>query len=509
LAAFVFCGLAADAARAEAQTNGMPYAAPLSPAVSLVAPVKLLAAPLSPALSLVSPVVPFAGNPQIAYDFLHGNTHLLVIGDSEQGALLGNYPSQWHIDHWSGLLAGPNYASGSVGDSGAFTFEFPGTSVIGSATTYAADQVAPDGINGVSPSALYHITFNGKTAIANPNAPPPLDNRIYQVGNTPTQRTNFFGGPFLDTSSGQIHMDVLTYANPNGVAPGNVEVDALIANPYAPVASAPISTQSSVSGWQKTTLTYGAVPWPAGTGLNVNFRVLPGATPAASSNLVIGGVRYYTDDPGFQMVSLAQGGRTIDYFTNPANCSDQSLADFINLTDSNTLYVWIGQNGSGSVTPGQYMTKMQTLIARYKAAKPDMRFILVSTYDTGNPNLAGYADDLYDIAQSDPSVFFMNVYGTAGPFPYLDANYLSDHVHETALGGVYFADLTNAILEQAAAQVTDEASVAIPSAANVPEPTRLLWLGVAGVWLQMSRMSRFGAGLSSSRNRRGPKSRAR
>jgi hypothetical protein len=448
-------------------------------------PITAAAPPLAPALSLVSPVKPFSGNPQIAYDLLHGNTHLMVVGDSEQGPLIGNYPSQWHIDQWSGYLGGPNYSSAApgFGDTGVFTFEFPSNPVIASAGPYAADQLAPDGIKGVSPAALYHITFNGATAVANPSAPPPLDNRIYQVANTPTQHTNFFGGPFLDTSAGKIHMDVLTYANPNGVAPGNVEVDALINDPYTPVASAPLSTQSATSGWQKTTLTYDATAWPTGTGLNVNLRVLPGAAPAAGSNLVIAGVRYYTDNPGFQMVNLAQGGRFIDYFTDPANCSDQSLADFISLTDSNTLYMWIGQNGAGSVTPAQFMTKMQTLIARYKAAKSDMKFILVSTYDTGSPNLAGYADDLYQIAQSDPSVFFMNVYGTAGGFPYLDANYLSDHVHETPDGGIYFADLTNAILQQAAAQVMGEA----PPAASIPEPTGMLWIVLAGVSLLCQR----------------------
>jgi hypothetical protein len=424
-----------------------------------------VAAPLAPALSVTSTVKPYAGNPQIAYDLLHGNTHLMVVGDSEQGALVGNYPSQWHIDRWSGYLGGPNYTAGFTGDTGIFTFEFPSNPVIGSAGAYSADTPAPDGVNGVSPAALYHITFNGQTAPNNPGFPPSLFNRVYQVANSPSQHTNFSGGPWLDTSVGKIHMDVLTYANPNGVAPGNIVADAIISDPNNPVATAPISTLSATGGWQKTTLTYDATPWPEGTGLNVNFRVLPGATPAAGSNLVIAGVRYYTDNTGFQMVNLAQGGRKIGYFTDPANVSEASLRDFINLTDTNTLYVWIGQNGAGDVTADQFMTQMQTLIARYKAAKPDMRFILVSTYDTGSPNLAGYADDLYQIAQSDPSVFFMNVYDTAGGFPYLDANYLSDHVHETPDGGVYFAELTNSILQAAAAEVGPPAP-----AASIPEP---------------------------------------
>jgi hypothetical protein len=451
------------------------------------------AAPLQPALSITSPVQPFAGNTQIAYDFLHGDTHLMVIGDSLQGSLLGYYPSRWHIDHWSGYIGGPNYGSAPFGESGIYANEFQGsTSVIGPAGVFAADQAAPDGVNNVSPAATYHIVFNGATAGSNPSAPPALLNRLYDIVNTPTQHTNFWGGPWLDSATaGKIHMDVLTYANPNGIAPGNVQVNAFIDSASNVIASAPISTRSTTSAWQKTTLTYDTSAWPPGTGLTLSFQAIAGTVPPGGSNLVIAGVRFYTDQPGFQMVNMAQAARTIDYFTNPNICSDQALHDYINLTDSNMLYVWIGQNGSTSVQPAQFMTQMQTLIARYKAAKPDMRFVLVSSYDTGSPYLAGYADDLYQIAQTDPSVFFMNVYGTAGPFPYLDSHYLSDHVHETAAGAQYFADLTNDILEQAAAQYASGAGIAGAAAVGVPEPGGLGVAGMAALGLMRRRKRRL------------------
>jgi hypothetical protein len=463
-------------ARLPPQSVTSGAAAPLAPALAIAAPPPSPALAPTAALAVTSPVQPFAGNTQIAYDFLHGNTHLMVIGDSLQGSLLGSYPSRWHIDHWSGYLGGPNYGTPLFGDSGIYTNQFQGsTSVIGPAGVFAADQAAPDSVNNVSPAATYHIVFNGATAGSNPFFPAALQNRLYDVVNTPTQHTNFWGGPWLDSATaGKIHMDVLTYANPNGIAPGNVQVNAFIDSASNVIASAPISTRSATSGWQKTTLTYDATAWTPGTGLTLSFQAIAGAVPPGGSNLVIGGVRFYTDQPGFQMVNMAQAARTIDYFTNPNICSDQALSNYINLTDSNMLYVWIGQNGSTTVQPAQFMTQMQTLIARYKAAKPDMRFVLVSSYDTGSPYLAGYADDLYQIAQSDPSVFFMNVYGTAGPYPYLDSHYLSDHVHETAAGAQYIADLTNDILEQAAAQYASGAGIAGAAAVGVPEPAALM-----------------------------------
>jgi hypothetical protein len=473
-------GRSTCAAPATAASGGASYAAPV-PALTIAAASPAYSPAPSPALTITSPVKPFAGNTQIAYDFLHGDTHLMVIGDSLQGSLMGSYPSRWHIDHWSGYLGGPNYGTPLFGDSGIYTNQFQGsTSVIGPAGVFAADQAAPDGVNNVSPAATYHIVFSGATAGSNPFFPPALQNRLYDVVNTPTQHTNFWGGPWLDSATaGKIHMDVLTYANPNGIAPGNVQVNAFIDSASNVIASAPISTRSATSGWQKTTLTYDATAWTPGTGLTLSFQALPGVPPGGS-NLVIGGVRFYTDQPGFQMVNMAQAARTIDYFTNPNICSDQALSNYINLTDSNMLYVWIGQNGSTTVQPAQFMTQMQTLIARYKAAKPDMRFVLVSTYDTGSPYLAGYADDLYQIAQSDPSVFFMNVYGTAGPFSYLDSHYLSDHVHETAAGAQYIADLTNNILEEAAAQYASGAGIAGAAVAvGVPEPAGLIGAVVA------------------------------
>jgi hypothetical protein len=75
--------------------------------------------------------------------------------------------------------------------------------------------------------------------------------------------------------------------------------------------------------------------------------------------------------------------------------------------------------------------------------------VLISTYDTGSPRLADYAQDLYDISQSDPSTLFLNLYKAAGNFSFLDSTFLIDHVHENDAGKTYMANETRILLESA------------------------------------------------------------
>ena len=105
---------------------------------------------------------------------------------------------------------------------------------------------------------------------------------------------------------------------------------------------------------------------------------------------------------------------------------------------------------------------MLSLIGADKAARSDMKFILIPTYDTGSPTLADYAQDLYDITQADSSVLFLNLYKSAGDFAFLDANYLMpDHVHQNTAGEYYMANKTQALLDLAAAQAPEPGTFAV------------------------------------------------
>ncbi len=119
----------------------------------------------------------------------------------------------------------------------------------------------------------------------------------------------------------------------------------------------------------------------------------------------------------------------------------------MNLTDTNTMLIWIGQNDPAKYDGPGWKLQMENLTARYKTARPDMQFILVSSYDTGNSRLADYSQDLYEISQDDSSVLFLNLYQQAGPFSSIDGNYLSDHVHPNLAGDVYFPTQLEGLIE--------------------------------------------------------------
>ena len=160
-------------------------------------------------------------------------------------------------------------------------------------------------------------------------------------------------------------------------------------------------------------------------------------------------MHYYNGQPGFQLANDAFGGKDIEYFIKNA---DQHMDQFVQMTDTNMLYIWIGQNNPQGYTGSQFQSRMQLLISKYRAIRPDMKFVLVSTYDTNSPVQADFAQAEYNISQSDSSVLFLNLYEAAGSFSSLDSNYLADHIHPNAAGNTYFANLTQSLLSMADSQ---------------------------------------------------------
>jgi hypothetical protein len=399
------------------------------------------------ALAVASPVVSVhadlplvSGNYSIARQFLHGDAHIVIVGDSEQNGLYGYYPSILPIDRWTGVVVGPGYSTGPTGNTGVYQFGFGG-SYIATSTEELTDTTDPIAA-GAAPDHTQVITFHAQTAPATSTL---LDNRIFELGFTPDQPGTFHGGNFADTSIGTLHADAIVYANPTGIASG-VTLNARINSIVTPVASAPINANSSAPGLIKVPLTFPAQAWTGSNHLTTSFNMTGGTTPPEGSNLVIAGVRYYNGDPGFQLTNFGQGGEGIDFFINGAN---RHLDQYFQNTDTNMAYIWVGQNNVSTYDGPTFKSKMLQLISQYKAARPNMKFVLVSTYDTGSPVLADYAQDLYDISQSDPSVLFLNLYKSAGSFSYLDSTYLADHIHENAAGDVYMANQIAELLQTA------------------------------------------------------------
>jgi hypothetical protein len=325
-------------------------------------------------------------------------------------------------------------------------------------------------LTGFAPGAVQHVTFNAV------EAPPGglLDNRFLSYGLAEGQENIYFSGKWADRADGRIYVDALLYGNPQGLASG-AQLDVRLNSLTTPVLSIPLNARSSEGKLVKLSGSFPAEPWQPNRTIAGEFRLVPGATPEAGSNLPLLGMRIHTGEQGFQLASIAWGSKGIDYYLNPVNTTEKNLADYIAATDSNMALVWLGQNDAGNYQPAQWKQKVEQLIARYQSARPDMQFVLVSSYDTGSTTLKGYSQVLHEIAQSNPDVLFLNLHEAAGNFAFLNANYLADGVHPNLSGLDYFAGKTQGLLALAEAQV--------------PEPGVVV-LAMAGLWVSGRRQRR-------------------
>ena len=145
-----------------------------------------------------------AGNFSIAQEFLHGDAHVMIMGDSEQTGLYGLYTSTWKIDKWSGITAGPNLGSTFDGDTGVFNFGFSGP-YIASETGELADSTNPI-VAGQTPAVTEVVTFAQQPASTGGNL---LSNRLFEVDVEPNQENIYHGGSWDDLGTGTLHADAI------------------------------------------------------------------------------------------------------------------------------------------------------------------------------------------------------------------------------------------------------------------------------------------------------------
>lgn len=418
----------------------------------------------------------FSGNTDIARQFLHGKANVLVLGDSIQNGMISAYPKYWRPDHWVGQVPGPGLGFGWAGSTGGGPVDWTaanGYPSIATADTYSFDQLTTStGISGIAPGYVKHITLGNGTAGADL-----ATSRLYGVSLEPNQSSVYAVGNWADRDGVTLHADALVYANPNAIRSGlRFEI---YQGSSTPLASVPVDVRTTASGLVKVSATVTAGAWQNGAGLDGVFRLAPGTPTVAGDNLVVAGVRYYTGEDGLQLANISRGGSRIDYYLDTQYTTDKGLDEYVDGTGTNVLFAWIGQNDPGFSDAPTWKNKVLQLMSRYRAANPDMKFVLVASYDTGNPLLGDYAHILRDISQSDPDVLFLNVYKAGGTFDTLwdpahpETSYLSDGVHPSLAGVNYFGALSQTLMEQAAA-------------APAPEPG----IGGAGVALALAVLAR-------------------
>jgi hypothetical protein len=206
--------------------------------------------------------------------------------------------------------------------------------------------------------------------------------------------------------------------------------------------------------------------WPGGGSNSFEIRMLDGTVPAENSNFITSGIHFRTDVPGFNYTSMARGGKNLDYFLDQNVFTDAALSTTLQASDTNIAYVWLGTNGNlhdinGNINESQanYEARTRQLIDRFRAAKPDMKFIFVAPFETvsNDQRLANIASALYNVATSQEGVMFMNMYQAAGQWEFLNAKYLADGIHPNEAGITYLADLTSQLLNLAAAPMAGDA----------------------------------------------------
>ncbi len=417
-----------------------------------------------------------AGDLSIANSVVHGNAHMLTLGDSILFNIEPAYVRDWHPDRWSGVVLGQNFAHWTA------NVQNPSISSVTLRTTRDAETTGagPAGLLPVVPNAQAEYVFNGTAAPSTDSSPQTLASRFYEIG----MDSSYLGpaAAWANTNGGTVNITPLLFANPNGAATGTVAMSVRGNSLDTPLAVTPLNPNAATPTVTGPTVTVPAETWESGKSLAVDFRVAAGAAPAAGSNLVIGGVRFSNGGPGFQLACASAGGYWVDDFINDTATPVSTLQQYLNLTDSDVALVALGTNGMGIESKGEFKANLQTLIDRYRSAKPDMKFILMTTYDVVDPAAGAntvtqqqeYNQDMYELAMSNPGVMFLNQYDATPDWTTLNAGgYFADGRHPSDLGIDYFAGVQWNLMTQAAA-------------ASVPEP------GTAGAAILLAGMAMRG-----------------
>lgn len=397
----------------------------------------------------------YAGDLSVANDVVNGNAHLMTIGDSITFDITPRYAFDWHPKAWSGVVIGPNFPAGE--------YKLPESSVSSFTVRTTRSAPGPAGLAPVVPSAQVEYVFSGSAAPAIDSDPKTLANRFYELGLDPSSL-----GPaanWANAGSGNVTLTPLIYANPNGAAAGTTAMSVRVNSLDTPAALLPLNGTAATPTLVGPSVTIPAQTWDTGRYLAVDFRVAAGAAPAAGSNLTIAGVRISSGGPGLQLAATAQGGYRIEDFLNDQATPLSTLQQYVTLTDSNVALVAIGVNGLGVESSADFKTNLQALIDRYRAARPDMKFVLMTTYDIVNPSQTfntpqqqmDYNQDMLDVARGNAGVMFMNEYGATPDWATLNSSgLLADGTHPNDAGADYFANAQWGLLSQAAAASTPE-----------------------------------------------------
>ncbi len=398
----------------------------------------------------------FGGNLSIAHRLVHGNSHVMVIGDSIHNNMLDSYMTLWQPVGWSGRFVSPSFCdtfghedSGSrvwPWDTPGFKESFLHVSPYDNAT---ATLGLPIYMEAISPAAYDYIEFNNT-----PTRPLHGDvfNRFYEaiVGNGDDQPLQF-----PESGDRKVDVDIALFAHPGGQT-DHLFVD--IRNGKQILQTIDISTYADTPQYRfyQTSLVL-----PEGVNhLAARFRADSVVTLTDGTSFTFIGMNVTTGVQGMEIQSISAGGRGVDHFSAMDSVSDEHLADYLAFSEVDTVYIWIGQND----LTDNWKQRVADLLDRYRAAKPGIDFVVVSSYQTGDGSKLDFmADALWELTQESDDTLFINLFDAVGGMDADLAAYLKDGVHPNDDGDNFFAQTVWNLIEASAA-------------ATVPEPGCLLLL---------------------------------
>lgn len=144
--------------------------------------------------------------------------------------------------------------------------------------------------------------------------------------------------------------------------------------------------------------------------------------------------------PGLSLDCVSIGGDGIDAALDTGRSTDAHYAAYLAATkrpEATTLVVilWYGQNNAG-MTQATFAIRLQSCITRFTslgatAGYAAVKFILISTYNTGSAHLLGKRDACYHVARNNADVAsFVNLYDQWDAAT-IAASKTSDGIHPT------------------------------------------------------------------------------
>lgn len=204
-----------------------------------------------------------------------------------------------------------------------------------------------------------------------------------------------------------------------------------------------VNGSGSFNVWN--TMTNQTTPHTAPAIVTVTFPAQAGRVwiqPNGSGPVVLLGAQCDNGQPGATLQRAANGGWGVSNFMQ----RDATFEQAVGVVDPRLVWITLGQNDTPDYAPGEYVGAMRALVQRVRAAAPNAGVVLCSSYDSGSPDIARLADEVYSAAITE-GVGYVNLWAAGGPYShFVSSGYLDDAVHHNAAGGQYVAAILDAAI---------------------------------------------------------------